>query len=223
MTFFLGRYPGKVGLSQGDAEFALSAGAVAGWPLSDLLFCPVSHSQPRSPRQPFAALTAKPPTIRQPSVQRVSPSCLLAQLAAVPSGAVGERAGLRRSGVTALDMSTALRALALVSRAINSLAVCVEGVEELVEAGLIHRSEHPTGRRHLILQITESGWQLIHTMNQHRRAAIASILTKMCTAQRSSLVQELPPCPVGSSALFRFRTQAQLAGQARGEVLAEHL
>ena len=63
--------------------------------------------------------------------------------------------------------------------------------DKLVEAGLIHRSEDPTDRRNLVLQITESGRQLIHTMNEHRRAAIATILAKMRSQQRSSLVPEL--------------------------------
>lgn len=63
--------------------------------------------------------------------------------------------------------------------------------DKLVEAGLIHRSEDPTDRRNLVLQMTESGRQLLRTMNEHRRAAIATILTKMRAQQRRSLVPEL--------------------------------
>jgi DNA-binding MarR family transcriptional regulator len=69
----------------------------------------------------------------------------------------------------------------------NATRVC----DRLVEAGLIDRSDDPADRRNLVLRLTESGRQLIHTMDQHRRAAIANILSRMLAQQRSSLVPEL--------------------------------
>ena len=62
---------------------------------------------------------------------------------------------------------------------------------KLVEAGLLHRSNDPTDRRELVLQLTESGRQLIQTMHEHRRAAVATILAKIGIEQRHSLVPHL--------------------------------
>jgi DNA-binding MarR family transcriptional regulator len=63
--------------------------------------------------------------------------------------------------------------------------------DKLVEAGLIRRRDDPTDRRNLILQLTDSGQQLIDTMTEHRRTAIAHILAKMLVQQRGSLVAAL--------------------------------
>lgn len=63
--------------------------------------------------------------------------------------------------------------------------------DKLVEAGLLRRSDDPADRRNLILQLTKSGRQLIQTMTEHRRTAIANILAKMLVQQRSSLVPAL--------------------------------
>ncbi|MCA1835572.1 MAG: MarR family transcriptional regulator [Actinobacteria bacterium] len=63
--------------------------------------------------------------------------------------------------------------------------------DKLVEAGLIHRRDNPADRRNLILELTESGRQLLQTMNSYRRTAITNILAKMLPQQRSSLVPEL--------------------------------
>lgn len=63
--------------------------------------------------------------------------------------------------------------------------------DKLVEAGLLRRSDDPADRRNVILQLTESGRQLIHTMVEQRRSAIAKILAKMLAQHRSSLVPAL--------------------------------
>jgi DNA-binding MarR family transcriptional regulator len=63
--------------------------------------------------------------------------------------------------------------------------------DKLVEAGLLRRSDNPADRRNLILQLTESGRQLIHTMVEHWRTAIAKILAKMLAQHRSNLVPAL--------------------------------
>jgi DNA-binding MarR family transcriptional regulator len=63
--------------------------------------------------------------------------------------------------------------------------------DKLVEAGLLRRSEDPADRRNLVLQLTTSGRQLIHTLVEHRRTAIADILARMLVQHRSSLVPAL--------------------------------
>jgi DNA-binding MarR family transcriptional regulator len=63
--------------------------------------------------------------------------------------------------------------------------------DKLVEAGLLHRSEDPADRRNLLLQLTQSGIQLVHTVTEHRRAAIGNILARMSARGRSNLVPAL--------------------------------
>jgi DNA-binding MarR family transcriptional regulator len=63
--------------------------------------------------------------------------------------------------------------------------------DKLVEAGLLDRSDDPTDRRNLILRVTASGHQLVHTVMENRRAAIAAILAKMHAQHRSNLMPPL--------------------------------
>ncbi len=63
--------------------------------------------------------------------------------------------------------------------------------DKLVDAGLIHRSDDPTDRRNLVLQLTQSGQQLVATMTERRRAAIAKVLAKMPSRLRHNLLPAL--------------------------------
>ncbi len=63
--------------------------------------------------------------------------------------------------------------------------------DKLVNAGLLHRSDDPTDRRNLVLQLTPSGQQLVDSMTEHRRTAIAKVLAKMPAQLRSDLVPAL--------------------------------
>jgi DNA-binding MarR family transcriptional regulator len=63
--------------------------------------------------------------------------------------------------------------------------------DKLVDASLIQRSDDPTDRRNLVLRLTASGQQLIHTMNEHRRAAIEKVLAKMPARLRNELTPAL--------------------------------
>ena len=78
-------------------------------------------------------------------------------------------------------------AQALGVHASNATRTC----DKLVEAGLLHRSEDPSDRRNLLLQLTQPGLQLVHTVTEHRRAAIKDILAKMPAPGRSNLVPVL--------------------------------
>jgi DNA-binding MarR family transcriptional regulator len=63
--------------------------------------------------------------------------------------------------------------------------------DKLVEAGLVHRSEDPTDRRNMVLQLTPSGRQIVQRMTEHRRAAVEGVLAKMPTTLRGDLVPAL--------------------------------
>jgi DNA-binding MarR family transcriptional regulator len=61
-------------------------------------------------------------------------------------------------------------------------------VDRLVSAGLLDRSDDPTDRRNLVLELTESGRQLVERVMDQRRAAIAAVLDRMPPGRRRSLV-----------------------------------
>ncbi|HJT03130.1 MAG TPA: MarR family transcriptional regulator [Pseudonocardiaceae bacterium] len=63
--------------------------------------------------------------------------------------------------------------------------------DRLVDAGLIHRSDDPTDRRNLVLQLTPSGWELVEQMVERRRAALENVLAKMPATLRGDLVPAL--------------------------------
>jgi DNA-binding MarR family transcriptional regulator len=63
--------------------------------------------------------------------------------------------------------------------------------DKLVEAGLIHRSDNPANRRNLILELTEPGRQLLETMIEDRRTAVANVLAKMPARHRNDLTPAL--------------------------------
>jgi DNA-binding MarR family transcriptional regulator len=64
-------------------------------------------------------------------------------------------------------------------------------VDRLVVAGLISRSEDPTDRRHLALELTAQGHAVVEKVMNDRREAIAKILRRMPSSRRRSLVPAL--------------------------------
>ncbi|MDT7574194.1 MAG: hypothetical protein QOH17_527 [Pseudonocardiales bacterium] len=61
-------------------------------------------------------------------------------------------------------------------------------VDRLVLAGLLDRRDDPTDRRNLVLELTESGRELVKQVMDQRRAAIAAVLDRMPPGRRRSLV-----------------------------------
>lgn len=61
-------------------------------------------------------------------------------------------------------------------------------VEALVTAELLARRDDPTERRHIVLELTPKGQELVNRVTAERRAAIAAILERMPAARRRSLV-----------------------------------
>lgn len=76
-------------------------------------------------------------------------------------------------------------------------------VDRLVAANLLRRAESSHDRRHLLLELTQDGRELIESVTAHRRVAIAEVLARMPASRRRSLV----------GAMRSF-------GQAAGEVAA---
>lgn len=64
-------------------------------------------------------------------------------------------------------------------------------VERLVVAGLLHRSDDPTDRRNLQLELTDAGRALVDRVMDDRRAAVAGILDRMPASRRRALVPVL--------------------------------
>jgi len=61
-------------------------------------------------------------------------------------------------------------------------------VDRLVTAGLLNRSDDPSDRRNLVLELTPEGDELVKRVMGARREAIAAILEKMPPGRRRSLV-----------------------------------
>lgn len=64
-------------------------------------------------------------------------------------------------------------------------------VDRLVGAGLLSRSDDPTDRRNLVLELTTDGEALVDKVMNERRAAIARILDRMPASRRRALVPVL--------------------------------
>lgn len=60
-------------------------------------------------------------------------------------------------------------------------------VDKLIKAGLLDRRDAPDDRRRLALTLTQAGADLVQTVTDHRRDAIASVLKRLTAAQRDDL------------------------------------
>jgi DNA-binding MarR family transcriptional regulator len=69
----------------------------------------------------------------------------------------------------------------------NASRIC----DRVLKAGLLDRSEDPTDRRNITLDLTDDGHALIARVVGHRRAAIRRILRKMAPRDRDSLARAL--------------------------------
>ena len=64
-------------------------------------------------------------------------------------------------------------------------------VDRMVGAGLLSRSDDPTDRRNLVLELTPAGQALVDKVMNERRSAIAKILNRMPASRRRALVPVL--------------------------------
>ena len=63
--------------------------------------------------------------------------------------------------------------------------------DRLVAAGLLDRRDNPADRRHLLLELTPAGQELIDGVVTRRRTAIEKILRRMPAGQRHQLGESL--------------------------------
>lgn len=75
-------------------------------------------------------------------------------------------------------------ALAMGIHPSNATRTC----DRLVAAGLLRRSESSIDRRNLVLSLTGDGQQLVNTMVERRRRAIAGVLEQVPATRRRALV-----------------------------------
>jgi DNA-binding MarR family transcriptional regulator len=64
-------------------------------------------------------------------------------------------------------------------------------VDRMVGAGLLSRTDDPTDRRNLVLELTPAGQALVDKVMNERRSAIAKILNRMPASRRRALVPVL--------------------------------
>ena len=134
---------------------------------------------------------AAPPTTEEIDAV-MSAARVLVAVTAQSVTSVEDRVTLPQLRVLVMIASRGPQNLASVAQALgvhpsNATRRC----DKLVEAGLVHRSEDPTDRRNLVLQLTPSGRQIVQQMTEHRRAAIEGVLAKMPATLRGDLVPAL--------------------------------
>ncbi|USI90190.1 MarR family winged helix-turn-helix transcriptional regulator [Rhodococcus pyridinivorans] len=71
-------------------------------------------------------------------------------------------------------------------------------VDKLIKAGLLDRRDAPDDRRKLALTLTSSGADLVQTLSDHRRDAIAAVLKRLTAAQRDDLAAAFDTFAVAS-------------------------
>jgi DNA-binding MarR family transcriptional regulator len=86
----------------------------------------------------------------------------------------------------------------------NATRIC----DRLIRAGLLERRTAIADRRRVELRLTKAGGALVNTVAEHRRAAIARILSQMSTEEQDTL----------AGALERFADAAE-EGRARSQTL----
>lgn len=63
--------------------------------------------------------------------------------------------------------------------------------DRLVAAGLIERREDPADRRYVLLELTGKGKELVNAVLEHRRQAIAGVISRMAPGRRPALAAAL--------------------------------
>lgn len=74
--------------------------------------------------------------------------------------------------------------------AVNS-STALRMVDRLVEAGFVARRANPESRREILLQLTQTGAQVVEEVIARRRKEITAIVTAMSPKNRAGLVQAL--------------------------------
>jgi DNA-binding MarR family transcriptional regulator len=144
-------------------------------------------AQAESPRAGAA------PTTVAPDVEAVMLAArLLVALSARSVAAVEDVVSLQQLRVLVMVSSRGSLNLGAVAAGLGvHPSNATRAVDRLVTAGLLSRSDDPTDRRNLVLDLTPEGEALVARVMGDRRAAIAQILERMPPSRRRALVPVL--------------------------------
>ena len=79
----------------------------------------------------------------------------------------------------------------LADRLLVNPSTALRMVDRLVERGFISRQTHPESRREVLLQLTETGQDIVDEVTARRRDEISAIVSKMSTRNRAGLVRAM--------------------------------
>jgi DNA-binding MarR family transcriptional regulator len=141
----------------------------------------------------MSSARAPGPAREEPSADEIEAVMLAARvLVAVSAQAVAaieDQITLPQLRVLVMVASRGPLNLAAVAEALNiHPSNATRACDRLVSSGLLDRREDPADRRHLVLEPTASGRDLVERVMDHRRAAIADVLSRMPAAPRRALV-----------------------------------
>jgi DNA-binding MarR family transcriptional regulator len=152
----------------------------------------------RNQARDTARMTAIPPEAdaARPSAEQIDAVMLAARVLVAVSAqsvaSVEDRVTLPQLRILVMIASRGPQNLTSLAQGLGVHASnATRACDKLVDADLIQRSNDPTDRRNLVLQLTLSGQQLIQTMTEHRRTAIEKVLAKMPSQLRSELTPAL--------------------------------
>ncbi|HET6988912.1 MAG TPA: MarR family transcriptional regulator [Kribbella sp.] len=84
-----------------------------------------------------------------------------------------------------LRLSELAAKLGIVPRSATSV------VDDLESAGLVARQPDPNDRRATLVSLTPAGTQILTTLRQNRREAMATVLTRLTPTEQSTLIHLL--------------------------------
>jgi DNA-binding MarR family transcriptional regulator len=119
-------------------------------------------------------------------------SRLLVAIAARSMAGTDERVTLRQFRMLVLlagKGETNLVTLAE-SLAVNP-STALRMVDRLVDAGFVARRVNPASRREVLLQLTQTGKQLVDAVTARRREEISAVIAKMSERDRAGLIRAL--------------------------------
>jgi DNA-binding MarR family transcriptional regulator len=119
-------------------------------------------------------------------------SRLLVAIAARSLAAAEERVTLRQYRMLVLMAGRGETNLVTLA---ESLAVnpstALRMVDRLVDVGFVARRANPASRREVLLQLTQSGKELVDKVNARRRVEIGALIGKMSARDRTGLIRAL--------------------------------
>jgi DNA-binding MarR family transcriptional regulator len=119
-------------------------------------------------------------------------SRLLVAIAARSMAAAEERVTLRQFRMLVLLASRGeTNLVTLAERLAVNPSTALRMVDRLADAGFLARRVNPTSRREVLLQLTETGKELVDAVTARRREEIAAVIANMSARDRAGLIRAL--------------------------------